>query len=165
MKTSRRSGGILVAPRLIGPLACLVLAGCALTRPPEEAKPSDSEVNIGYGSVDEGHVVGSATTVRMEDQPLVHVHTIADILAKIPGVRVIEGQGGAVSVRIRGTNSILADEEPLWVIDGMIVQTGGGLAGINPSTIESITVLKDAGSTAIYGSRGANGVILIRTKK
>jgi TonB-dependent SusC/RagA subfamily outer membrane receptor len=59
----------------------------------------------------------------------------------------------------------MGGEEPLWVIDGMVVTTGGGIDGINPSTIESVTVLKDAGSTAIYGSRGANGVILIKTKK
>jgi TonB-dependent SusC/RagA subfamily outer membrane receptor len=68
-------------------------------------------------------------------------------------------------MRIRGPNSLNAGQEPLFVVDGRVVPfAGGDLGSMNPSTVESITVLKDAGSTAIYGSRGANGVILIKTK-
>ena len=88
------------------------------------------------------------------------------MLSRVPGVRVIDRPGGGISVRIRGTNSCLGGEEPLFVLDGMVIQSAGaGLSGINPNSIESITVLKNAGETAIYGSRGANGVILIKTKR
>jgi len=80
------------------------------------------------------------------------------------GAGGMDGEGG-MTVRIRGATSFLGSEEPLFVIDGMVVQSAdGALDGINPNTIESITVLKNADETAIYGSRGANGVILIKTK-
>src|SRR5690606_34300262 len=98
------------------------------------------------------------------------------------GVQVtqISGKPGAeTSIRIRGTSSINAGNEPLYVIDGMLINSDGGdvsaggtrgprispLSSINPSDIESIEILKDASSTAIYGSRGANGVVLITTKR
>jgi TonB-dependent SusC/RagA subfamily outer membrane receptor len=71
-----------------------------------------------------------------------------------------------MSVRIRGSNtSILGGEEPLFVLDGMVYESADGLNSLDPNAIESISVLKDAGATAIYGSRGANGVIVIRTKR
>jgi TonB-dependent SusC/RagA subfamily outer membrane receptor len=166
MKAFFGPGSRLVSPVPFGALALLFFTGCALTHPPEQEGPSDAEtVEIGYGSVEKDQVVGSATTMRVEDEPVIHERTLAYMLARIPGVQVSQLAGGGISVRIRGTNSFMAGEEPLWVIDGMVVQTGGGLAGIDPSTVESITVLKDAGSTAIYGARGANGVILIKTKR
>ena len=88
------------------------------------------------------------------------------MLSRVPGVRVIERPGGALSVRIRGTGSFQGGQEPLYVIDGMVMAIGDtGLGGINPNTIKSITVLKDPGETAIYGSRGANGVVIIKTKQ
>lgn len=149
-------------PWLFGALAVLFLTACATTRLAEEERPSDAEaVDIGYGTVDEDHLVGSVATVQREDVQGVRLRTLADMLVGIPGVLVVE-RGGDISVRIRGTGSFLGGEDPLYVIDGMVVQ--GGLGGISPHTIESITVLKNAGETAIYGSRGANGVILIRTR-
>jgi TonB-dependent SusC/RagA subfamily outer membrane receptor len=166
MKALLGSGSTPLSSRSFFAVALLLLTGCALTRPPEEEAPSNVEtVDIGYGSVEKGDAVGSVATELTEDQPSVNAQTLANMLAKIPGVQVIDRPGGEFSVRIRGTNSFMAGEEPLYVIDGMVVATGGGLSGINPSTVESITVLKDAGSTAIYGARGANGVILIKTKK
>lgn len=164
MNTFAGSAVSRVGPWLLGALTMVVLSGCALTKPPPEP-PDPDAVDVGYGTADKDHVTGSVASFRMDDQPVVHTQTLADMLARIPGVQVVELPGGNVSVRIRGTNSFMGGEEPLWVIDGMVVTTGGGLDGINPSTIESVTVLKDAGSTAIYGSRGANGVILIKTKK
>ena len=166
MKAFLGSGSKPLSPRSFFALALLLFTGCALTRPPEEEAPSDVEtVDIGYGSVEKDNAVGSVATEFTEDQPVVNAQTLANMLAKIPGVRVVDLPGGEFSVRIRGTNSFMGGEEPLYVIDGMVVATGGGLSGINPSTVESITVLKDAGSTAIYGARGANGVILIKTKR
>jgi TonB-dependent starch-binding outer membrane protein SusC len=85
---------------------------------------------------------------------------------RFAGVVVTRIPGG-ISVRIRGGSTITGSNEPLYVIDGMPIDPGpgGALVGINPADIEKIEVLKDIGSTAMYGSRGANGVILIRTKR
>jgi TonB-dependent SusC/RagA subfamily outer membrane receptor len=146
----------------------LFLAGCATTRSTEEAQPSDGEmVDIGYGSVERDHLVGSATTVRGEDVKDGPTRTVAELLRQVPGVTVVDRPGGRISVRIRGgSGSFLGGQDPLFVIDGTTVQfADGDVSGINPNSIESITVLKDAGETAIYGSRGANGVILIKTKR
>jgi len=152
-------------PWVLGAFFLSLMTACAATRSAEGGPTESGAVGVGYGDVQEEHIVGSVTSSRTEDQEMVHSRTVALMLARIPGVRVVELSGGQMSVRIRGTNSILAGEEPLYVIDGMVVQSGAGILGLSPSTIESITVLKDAGSTAIYGSRGANGVILIKTKK
>ena len=85
---------------------------------------------------------------------------------RFPGVQVFQS-GGGLTIRIRGGSSINGSNEPLYVIDDQIIEPGpgGALMGINPQDIEKIEVLKDAGSTAMYGSRGANGVIVIRTQR
>ena len=125
-------------------------------------------MDIGYGEVEKGHLTGSAATISAEDLKGSQPRTLADMLARIPGLRVMQDSKlhGGILVRIRGSsNSMVGGEEPLFVLDGMPIPTGSGeIFGINPNAIESITVLKDAGTTAIYGSRGANGVILIKTK-
>jgi TonB-dependent outer membrane receptor, SusC/RagA subfamily, signature region len=84
----------------------------------------------------------------------------------VAGVTVTRTADGGISVRIRGQSSIYGNTEPLFVIDGLPIQPGpgGSLLGINPHDIASIEVLKDAASMAFYGVRGANGVILIKTK-
>ncbi len=88
-------------------------------------------------------------------------------MSRFPGVQVNQTSDGGIAVRIRGTTSIRGNNEPLYVIDGVPIQPGpgGSLTGINPYDIESIEVLKDAASTAIYGVRGANGVIIIKMKQ
>jgi iron complex outermembrane receptor protein len=87
--------------------------------------------------------------------------------AKAPGVLVERTPDGGISVRIRGASSFYGSNEPLYVIDDVPIQPGpgGALTGLNPHTIESIRVLKDPADTGIYGMRGANGVIVITTKK
>lgn len=89
------------------------------------------------------------------------------LAGRFPGVDVLRAQGGGIIVRIRGSSTLYGDNQPLYVIDGMTIEPGpgGALVGINPADIEKIEVLKDIGSTAQYGSRGANGVILIRLKR
>ena len=164
MKAFSGSGPVPYHPWLIGALALLFLTACATTRLAEEGKPSDAEaVDIGYGTVDKDHVTGSVSTVHTEDLQVVDSRTLADMLSRVPGVEVISLPGGGIGVRIRGAGSFLGGAAPLYVVDGMVYSWG--LGGINPHDIESITVLKDAGATAIYGSRGANGVILIKTKR
>ncbi len=91
---------------------------------------------------------------------------IKSLSAKVPGVWVGTTADGSLAVRIRGAASIAANQEPLYIIDGMAVQPGpnGALNGINPHDIASIEVLKDAASLSFYGVRAANGVIVIKTK-
>ena len=85
-------------------------------------------------------------------------------VGRFAGVRVVSAPGG-ISVRIRGQNSINGDGAPLYVVDGFPIDAPNGLLTLNPSDIAKIEVLKDIGSTAYYGVRGANGVVLISTKR
>lgn len=95
------------------------------------------------------------------DDPVVRL-----LAAKVPGVWIVRTADGGIAVRLRGQSSVLASTEPLYLIDGIPIQPGpnGSLTGINPRDIETIEVLKDAASTSFYGLRGANGVIIIKTK-
>lgn len=125
-------------------------------------------VVVGYGTQKRSDVTGAISSVSAEKLTQVKgVSNIAGALqGQAPGVQVIQrsGQPGeGVSIKIRGTNSIQAGNDPLYVVDGLPLD--GLTAQLNPSDIETIEVLKDASSTAIYGSRGANGVIMITTKK
>ena len=87
--------------------------------------------------------------------------------AKFPGVWITRASDGGLRIRIRGTTTLMGNQEPLYVLDGSPLQSGpgGNLTGIVPADIESIEVLKDAIATTMYGMRGANGVILIKTKR
>lgn len=107
------------------------------------------------------------TTVTSEDLDRSPGQPIERVLqARVAGVMITRTPDGGISVRIRGATTINGSTEPLYVIDGLAIQPGpgGSLVGINPHDIASIEVLKDAASLAFYGVRGANGVILIKTK-
>ena len=129
---------------------------------------------VGYGTQDVRDNTGSVRAVTAKEfNPGRVVSAEQLIQAKVPGVQVIESNepGGGISLRIRGGTSVNASNEPLFVIDGVPLNVGGGLSSgrnplnfLNPNDIKEITVLKDASATAIYGSRGANGVLLITTK-
>lgn len=122
---------------------------------------------VGYGSTRKQDLTGSVATIGKKELKNIPITRVDQMLqGKAAGVQVtsISGAPGAgTSIRIRGGNSINAGNEPLYVIDGLI--GGGDINLINPEDIESMVVLKDASSTAIYGARGANGVILVTTKK
>jgi len=122
---------------------------------------------VGYGTTRREDLTGSVATIGKKELKNVPITRVDQMLqGKAAGVQVtsISGAPGAgSSIRIRGGNSITAGNEPLYVIDGLV--GGGDINLINPEDIESMVVLKDASSTAIYGARGANGVILITTKK
>ena len=128
----------------------------------------DDVVVIGYGTVAKKDLTGSVATVKMGDVKDAPVTSIDNALqGRIAGADFLSttGEPGATtSIRIRGTRSINASNEPLIVVDG-IMDAIHDLNDINAEDIASISVLKDASSTAIYGSRGANGVILITTKQ
>lgn len=124
-------------------------------------------VVIGYGTVRKSDLTGSVSSVNSEAITLQAVGNPVQALAGVvSGVQVLQtsGQpGSALSVLIRGGNSLLGSNEPLYIVDGMPL--AGGLGMLNTNDIQSIEILKDASATAIYGSRSANGVVLITTKK
>ena len=140
-------------------------------------------VVIGYGTSRKTDLTGSVASIKMDELKVIPATSFDQALqGRAAGVQVtqISGKPGAeTSIRIRGTSSINASNEPLYVIDGMLMNSDGGdisvggtrgprvspLSSINMNDIESIEILKDASATAIYGSRGANGVVLITTKK
>jgi TonB-linked SusC/RagA family outer membrane protein len=128
----------------------------------------DEVVVVGYGTSKKKDLTGSVGEVSMKDLQKAPVLSITDALAgRVAGVQVnsTDGQpGAAVNIVIRGANSITQDNSPLYVIDGFPVE-GFNLNTFNPQDIQSIEILKDASSTAIYGARGANGVVIITTKK
>lgn len=133
----------------------------------EETNSLDEVVVVGYGLVKKSDLTGSVGSVKAEEIDKMPVTSIDQVLqGRVGGVHVRASNGepgGSSNITVRGGNSISAGNEPLYVIDGII--GGGNLDGINPSDVASIEVLKDASSIAIYGSRGANGVVLITTKR
>ncbi|MDB5270807.1 MAG: TonB-dependent receptor [Hymenobacter sp.] len=133
----------------------------------EQSQGLNEVVVVGYGTQRKRDITGSVASISAEQVAETPIARADQILqGRVSGVQVTQTNsepGGNVSIRIRGTNSINTGNEPLFVVDGF--PGAGDLNSINPSDIESIEVLKDASATAIYGSRGANGVILITTKK
>lgn len=134
---------------------------------PDEKNSLNEAVVIGYGEVKKADLTGSVTNVKMTDVTESATLSVGQALqGRIAGVDVMSttGEPGAgTSVRIRGTRSINASNEPLIIVDG-VMDMVSNLAELNPDDIESISLLKDASSTAIYGSRGSNGVIMVTTK-
>ncbi len=146
----------------------------------------DEVIVIGYGVVQKSDITGAVESLKPSEQDVLQYNNFQEYLqGRIPGVYIQSNSTELMSpntIRIRGSNSLRGDNEPLYVVDGIIINSatedaadplvGGnsylspqtGLTGINPQDIASIEVLKDASATAIYGSRGANGVILITTK-
>lgn len=133
----------------------------------EEANSLDEIVVVGYGLVKKSDLTGSVGKVKTEEIQKIPVSSVEQALqGRISGMQITTttgAPGAGATVRIRGGNSISSGNEPLYVIDGII--DAGNLNSLNPADIASIEVLKDASSTAIYGSRGANGVVLITTKR
>lgn len=125
-------------------------------------------VVVGYGTVRKSDLTGSLAQIKSKEiNAFPATNVLQAMSGRAPGVQVVQNTGapgGAVSVRIRGTNSVQGSNEPLYVVDGFPT-SGSNPTILNNSDIESIEILKDASATAIYGSRGANGVVLITTKQ
>ena len=149
--------------------------GMVITLQEDQAQQMNEVVVIGYGAVKKSDLTGSVTALKPDSKNKGLVVNAQDMLAgKVAGVSVTSDggtPGGGANIRIRGGSSLNASNSPLIVIDGVAMdQTGikgvsNPLALVNPQDIESFNVLKDASATAIYGSRGSNGVIIITTKK
>lgn len=147
----------------------------------EEPRELNEIIVVGYSSVDRRELTGAVASVKADKFREISLNGVDQALqGQAPGVQVVQSSGtpgGGISVRIRGNTSISASNRPLFIIDGVPVETGslslrdfGGqddnaLSLVNPNDIESVQVLKDASAKAMYGSRGANGVVLIKTKK
>jgi TonB-dependent SusC/RagA subfamily outer membrane receptor len=136
--------------RALGTVGIIAVAACS-SRP--STKPEQGP-----------HVSSAATDSQWAGQSVGRAEEL--LAGRFPGVDVYRAPGG-ISIRIRGASSVYGSSEPLYVVDGMPIEPGpgGALVGINPADIEKIEVLKDAGSTAQWGVRGANGVIVIKTKR
>ena len=132
----------------------------------ENTKALDEVVVVGYGTMRRSDVTGSISSVKGSELVKNSTSNVVQSLAgKMSGVQVVQNSGapgGDVSILIRGVGTI-NDASPLYVIDG--VPVNGGMWYINPADVESIDVLKDASATAIYGSRGANGVVMVTTRQ
>lgn len=152
----------------------------------EDSKTLDEVVVVGYGTVRKGDLTGAISSLKPSDNDVGKVLSIDNLLqGKIAGLSVggtVATPGAASSITIRGANSLRGDNQPLYIVDNVPQASAGEFAGsafggsdfqiaqnpltsLNPQDIESIEVLKDASATAIYGSRGANGVIIVTTKK
>ncbi|OHX64584.1 SusC/RagA family TonB-linked outer membrane protein [Flammeovirga pacifica] len=135
----------------------------------EDLAELDELVVIGYGTQKKENVTGAITKVgkdAIEGRPVADFQSA--LQGQVAGLQITgtDGQPGAApTIRIRGTGTITGGSEPLYVIDGVILQDGDAFSTINPSDIESVNVLKDASAAAIYGARAANGVIIIQTKR
>ncbi|WP_303241119.1 TonB-dependent receptor [Phocaeicola plebeius] len=135
----------------------------------EDTKVLDEVVVVGYQEVRKKDLTGSVAKADMNELLNTPVGSFDQTLGgRIAGVNVSSGEGtpgGTMNIVIRGNNSLTQDNSPLYVIDGFPVEDAAIASTINPSDIESLDILKDASATAIYGSRGANGVVIITTKK
>ncbi|GGH72213.1 TonB-linked SusC/RagA family outer membrane protein [Filimonas zeae] len=135
----------------------------------------DDVVVVGYGTQRKAATTGAIASVKSADITQTPVVNVAQGLqARVSGVQITQNNaapGGSISVRIRGTNSINGSSEPLYIVDGIQISNEASvtdaspLSTINPNDIESVEVLKDASATAIYGARGANGVVIISTRR
>ena len=132
-----------------------------------DTKAMDEVIVVAYGSQRKSTFTGSAQTVGSEDIELRPVTSVTKALeGNVTGVQMTSGggqPGSSPSIRIRGFGSINASSAPLYVVDG--IPYDGSIVDLNPSDIETLTVLKDASAVALYGARGANGVVMITTKK
>ncbi|SMC86007.1 SusC/RagA family TonB-linked outer membrane protein [Pedobacter nyackensis] len=143
----------------------------------ESVSQLNNVVVIGYGTAKKGDLTGSVASVNVADLQKAPVRSFDEALAgRVAGVQVVSsegGPGGSVDIVIRGGNSITQNNSPLYVVDGFPMEdvnnvglnASNPISSIDPSDIESIDVLKDASATAIYGARGANGVIVVTTKR
>ena len=162
-------------PTLAAVLAAVLLAACGAARstpattPPAEPTPPADTAARGADARPDRYSTGAATTLTERELDNLRVARVEELLqGRVAGVQVIRTPDGDYSVRIRGTHTFTGNDEPLYVVDGMPLQgrrLGSALIGIPPQEISRIEVLKDAGATAAYGSLGANGVIVITTKR
>lgn len=150
-------------------LGIFASTACAATLPPpgtSATAASPDEVQLGYGSQERDEVTGAVTSIRTDELGR-EITSFEDLFQGLAGVTVRRLSSGGISIRIRGSSSLSSDGEPLYVINGVPIRAAPGqaLMGVSPRDVTRVDVLKDAGATSIYGSRGSNGVVLIFTAR
>lgn len=160
-----------IGRRIAGGIALVMAAACGGQGLPP-AGPAPGEVDVGYGTQPAEQVTGAVTSVTDRDIAGSRPMRLEELLrGKVAGLQIVTRQDGSQVLRIRGTVTTLtgADQEPLIVVDGRPLPSENSLsealAGLAPEDIRQVDVLKDVASTAIYGQRGANGVIVITTRR
>ena len=142
--------------------------GSRATFPSGRGAP-EPEPKAGYGDQPAEKVAGAVSSLGSEEESGGTFATMVEMLrGRVPGLQIWEDPNGEISVRIRGNQSILFDNSPLLVVDGVTVPSysfSSTLRSMDPRDVRNVQVLKDAGSTSMYGSRGAHGVILISLKR
>ena len=149
-------------------VAACGLVGCGAARASDRSSDDARETRGGAGRSMTGEGTGSVGVVDGDDLKGIPEAQLEGMLeGRVAGVQIVRLAGGGISVRIRGMGSINGDTEPLYVVDGMLVQSTAdrGLYWLNPADIRRIEILKDASTTSMYGVRGANGVVLITTRR
>jgi TonB-dependent SusC/RagA subfamily outer membrane receptor len=149
--------GSLIRALVLVPCSIAVLAACA-----RSSDPKTSDVSVAPPPDRSAPAVSSEDIARTPSEPIEKL-----LMSRTPGIYVFRAGDGSLAIRIRGASSLQGNNEPLIVIDGVPVDgaQGGVLTGLNPYDIASIRVLKDPADITMYGVRGANGVILITTKR
>jgi TonB-dependent SusC/RagA subfamily outer membrane receptor len=156
MNDASRAARHPILTTVLGCTLCISLGGCASAG--ATAKPHRA-----VGDSTAADPIGSANSPEWQGRTVTRTEEL--FAGRFPGVQVYQ-TGGGLSVRIRGQSSVLGSNEPLYVVDGIPLEPSpNGLIALNPADIAKIQVLKDISSTAAYGVRGANGVILITTKR
>ncbi len=158
-----RISGVLVCGLVLPPLVA-----CHHGSPVPAKPPAPETVQVGYGEQSREQTGGAVQSVTDDDVRNVKAAQVEELLAdRFPGVDVVRTPSGGFAIRIRGVSTLLGTREPLYVVDGLPVEVtpGRGLDWLNPADIERIDVLKNPAETAMYGVRGANGVIVITTKR
>jgi TonB-linked SusC/RagA family outer membrane protein len=184
-------GNVKLMFSYVGMVSRTVTAGKKAQMPTITMQEDNAMMNevvvTGYQQIDRRNLTSSVTSVKMKDLMLPGVSSLDQMLAgRIPDMMVTSSSSeinAVPKIRIRGTSTIIGNREPLWVVDGVIVndpvslsadvindpdyvnRIGNAISGLNPQDIERIDVLKDAAATALYGTRAANGIIVITTKK
>ena len=152
---SARRSALLVLPFLVA---------CATNPKPQPS--NKGAVDVGYGERDRSDVAGAVNSVDSDELDRFHYTRVEEMIAaRFPGVVVRQRPDGSYQITMRGQNTFTSGDEPLVVVDGVPAMNIDVLAAINPRDVRRIDVLRDAASASIYGSRGANGVILIRTRQ
>ncbi len=140
--------------------------GCSTSGGSRVASTGDDEIAVGYGTQERREITGAVSHVDVDEEGRGLQH-VEQLLQRLPGVYAKQAPGGGFLVLIRGATSVRGSNDPLYVVDGVpvTVDPSQGLYWLHPRDIKSIDVLKDASAAAIYGSRGANGVVMIRTRR
>jgi iron complex outermembrane receptor protein len=154
---------------MLGGAGLVAVTACGASSGRLDPELAPDEAQVGYGTRPERDLTGAVTSLSDRELDTARPMRLEDLLrGRVPGLQFVRLANGSTTIRIRGTNSISNDREPLLIIDGIPIRgesLSSALAGLIPEDIRRVDVLKDLASTSIYGMRGAGGVIIITTRR